>query len=232
MSTLSQVADTVREIVDLDEEDLPLSLIQTYVKDGFQRIIELERRWGFYQTTYTLSTIADQREYTIDDIGDGEALREIVSVIDTSIAGNRLNLISHDEAEAIWVGSLDTPGRPYHYSIWGGQLHLYPKPDTVYPLKVRGYREPSYDWVTVDEEIDCDASLHIALIYYAVSREYQRQEDPELAAMYKQSFDEAVAIARQDLMKMPSARPLVMAGGSIYPSRKRWLEDLGRTLGQ
>jgi hypothetical protein len=102
----------------------------------------------------------------------------------------------------------------------------------VYPLRVRGYREPSYTWLTQDVEVDCHDSLHIALVYYAVSREYQRQEDPELASMYKQSYDEAVFLAREDLMRTPSARPLVYAGGSVYPSKKRWMEDLGRTLGQ
>ncbi len=231
MSTLNELADTVREIVDLDEEDLPLSLLRIYFKDGFQRIIEQERRWSFYEVSYDLSTIADQREYVIANIDNGD-LKEIISVIDTSIAGNRLNMISYDDAEAIWVGSLDTPGRPYHYSLWSENLHLFPKPDTVYPLRVRGYREPSYTWLTQDVEVDCHDSLHIALVYYAVSREYQRQEDPELASMYKQSYDEAVFLAREDLMRTPSARPLVYAGGSVYPSKKRWMEDLGRTLGQ
>lgn len=231
MSTLNELATTVREIVDLDEEDLPLSLLRVYFQDGFQRIVELERRWSFYEVSYDLNTVADQREYVITSIDDGD-LKEIISVTDTSIAGNRLNMISYDDAEAIWVGSLDVAGRPYHYALWESNLHLFPKPDTVYPLRVRGYRKPSFDWLTQNEQVDIDEAFHLALVYYAVSREYQRQEDPELAMMYKQSYDEAVGIARQDLMRTPSARPLVFAGGSIYPSKKRWLEDLGRTLGQ
>ena len=50
--------------------------------------------------------------------------------------------------------------------------------------------------------------------------------------MYKQSFDEAVGLARKELMRPPSHQPVVMSRGTVRPSEKYWLESLGRTLGQ
>jgi hypothetical protein len=227
--SLADVRTMVRNISDLDSVDLPNSIIDDAVKEAFQRIIALERRWPKYQETYTFNTVASQRPYTISTIGD---IREVISLVDTSSAGSRLTMIPYDNAEDIWLGNTDVPSRPYFYAIWDAQLHLYPKPDAVYTITLRAYRNPVYTWLTnTSEAIDLDEWFHILLAYFVLARVYQRQEDPELSAMYLRSFEEGVAMARRDLMKTPSARPLLMSGGRQYPTMRRWLQTLGATLG-
>jgi len=227
--SLADVRTMVRNISDLDSVDLPNSIIDDAVKEAFQRIIALERRWPKYQETYTFNTVASQRPYTISTIGD---IREVISLVDTSSAGSRLTMIPYDNAEDIWLGNTDVPSRPYFYAIWDAQLHLYPKPDAVYAITLRAYRNPVYTWLTnTSEAIDLDEWFHILLAYFVLARVYQRQEDPELSAMYLRSFEEGVAMARRDLMKTPSARPLLMSGGRQYPTMRRWLQTLGATLG-
>lgn len=232
MSTSTELVALVRDIIDLQEDDLPTSLVRTFLRDGYDRVINLERRWPFFQTTYTFNTVANTRDYAITGIGSGD-LREATSLVDTSTAGNRLKLISPDEAEAVWVGGLDTAGRPLFFTFWGGNVSLYPKPDTVYPMKVRGYRKPSYTWVNDGvSQVDCDERLHTALAYYALSKAYERQEDPEMSAVYKRTFEEAVGLARVEIMRSSAHRPTILSGGRPYPSMNRWLQDIGRTLGQ
>ena len=227
--SLADVRTIVRNISDLDSVDLPNTIIDNAVKEAFQRIIALERRWPKYQETYTFNTVASQRPYTISTIGD---IREVISLVDTSSAGSRLTMIPYDNAEDIWLGNTDVPSRPYFYAIWDAQLHLYPKPDAVYTITLRAYRNPVYTWLTnTSEAIDLDEWFHILLAYFVLARVYQRQEDPELSAMYLRSFEEGVAMARRDLMKTPSARPLLMSGGRQYPTMRRWLQTLGATLG-
>lgn len=219
----------VRDISDLDTVDLPNSLLDTFVKEAFQRIVALERRWPFYQETYTLSTATNQRSYDIVNIGD---IREIVSIVDTTSSGNRFTEIAYDDAEEIWLGNTDVASRPYFWAVWGNQIHLYPKPDVSYPLTIRAYRNPSYAWLDNDlSEIDLDGWFHVLLAYYALARVYQRQEDNEMAMMYQRSFEEGVAMARRDLMKARSHRPLLLSGGKKYPTMRRWLQTLGATLG-
>lgn len=230
MTTTSSIVGTVRQIVDLDEIDLPLTLVQTYLRDGFERIINLERRWPFLETTTTMSTVANQREYALSGIGSGN-LREIISMVDSTDGGFRLGLISYDVAENIWLNTTDTASRPLYFAEWGTSIHLFPKPDMVYTMNVRGYRKPTYTWVTDTTgllEPDCDDRLHNALIYYAVSQVYKRQEDAELSAIYKQSFDEAVGIARREIMRPESARPMIMSGGQPGPSFNYWMQSIGR----
>lgn len=231
MATTNELISFVREITDLDQADLPSDLIVAYMKDGFQRIVNLERRWPFLETSATLNTVANQRDYPLSSIGDGD-IREITSILDNSASGNRLQLVSLDDAEAVWHGSFDTPARPLLFSEWNNSIKLFPKPDTVYPLIIRGYRKASYNWTTQrDTQVDCDERLHDAIAYYAVSQAYKRQEDNEMANSYKSSFDEAVTLARKELMRAPTYRQVVMARGVVRPSEKYWLESMGRNLG-
>lgn len=232
MATTNDIRQLVWDIMDLEDTDLPGALVVQFIRDGFDRIINLERRWPFYETTYTLNTTAGQRDYPISSIGSGD-LREVVSILDNSSAGNRLNIVSLDEAEAVWHGAFDVPTRPLLYAEWGESIKLYPKPDTVYPLTIRGYRKPGYAWATnTTLSPDLDERFHTALAYYAISQAYKRQEDSEMTQMYKQSFDEAVSLARTEIMRTPSHRPMIMSRGAVRPSSKYWLESMGRTLGQ
>jgi hypothetical protein len=227
--SLADVRTMVRDISDLDTTDVPNSIIDNAVKEAFQRIVALERRYPKYQESYTFNTVANQRPYPISAIGD---IREIISLVDTSSSGARLTMIPYDNAEEIWLGNTDTASRPYFYAMWDAALHLYPKPDVIYNITVRAYRNPVYTWLTnTSEAIDLDEWFHVLLAYFALARVYQRQEDPELSAMYMRSFEEGVAMARRDLMKTPSARPLLLSGGRQYPTMRRWLQTLGATLG-
>lgn len=230
MITLETLRDQVRAMADLDETDLSDAVIDQFAREGFQRIYALERRWPYLQESYTFTTVPDQRSYSIESIGD---IREIISVVDTSESGNRFTLIDYNNAEEIWLGNTDTPSRPYFYSFWNKQIHLWPKPDASYPITVRAYRNPNYDWLlSPTQDIDLDEWFHAILPYFVLARVYQRQEDTELSAMYMRSFDEGVAFARRDLMKASSAQPVIMSGGKRYPTMRRWLQTLGATLGQ
>ena len=228
--TLTQLRTQVRNMADLDEVDLPDVIIDQFAREGFQRIYSLERRWPYLQETYTFNTVVDQREYTISTIGD---IREIISVVDSSTAGNRLTLIDYNQAEDIWLGNTDVPSRPYFYSFWDKKIQFWAKPDAVYPITVRAFRNPVYTWLTDTEEtIDLDEWFHALLPYFVLARVYQRQEDAQLSQMYLNSFEEGVALARRDLMKASSAQPVIMSAGRQYPTMRRWLQTLGATLGQ
>jgi hypothetical protein len=228
--TLTTLRTQVRAMADLDEEDLPDAIIDQFAREGFQRIYALERRWPYLQESYTFNTVASQREYTISTIGD---IREIISVVDSSTSGNRLTLIDYNNAEDIWLGNTDVPSRPYFFSFWDKKLQLWPKPDAVYPIVLRAFRNPVYTWLSDTEEtIDLDEWFHALLPYFVLARVYQRQEDAQLSQMYLNSFEQGVGLARRDLMKASSSQPVIMSAGRQYPTMRRWLQTLGATLGQ
>jgi len=230
--TATSLRQTVRDITDLDTEDLPDSLLNLYIRDGYYRILDVEKRWSFLEQSFTFNTVAGQREYSISAF-TADPISQVVSIVDNTAVGQRLDMVSYDMAEQTYMGSYDTSGDPLFYAVWDGAIHLFPKPNNVRTLTCRGYREP-IDWVTSGGAVDASPSLHFPLVYYACSRIYQRLEDSAMAAVYKQSFDEGVALARAQIKKPVSHGHLIMAHGQTKgrPTYKGWLEQLGKTLGQ
>ena len=228
--TATQLRQTVRDITDLDADDLPDSLIDLYVRDGYYRILDLEKRWDFLEKSFTFNTVQGQRAYLISGL-TADPISQIVSVVDNTGVGSRLDMVGYDMAEVTYNGSYDTNGDPLFYAIWEGNIHLFPKPNNVRTLTCRGYREP-VDWQTSGGAIDASPSLHFPLVYYAVSRVYQRLEDAQMATIYKTAFDEGVSLARQNIKKPNSHAQLIMAHGQTRgrPTFNGWLNKLGRQL--
>ena len=200
--TAEDLRQTVRDITDLDSDDLPDSLLNLYIRDGYYRILDMEKRWTFLEKSFTMNTIANQRSYTIANL-TGDPISEVVSIVDSTGVGSRLDMIGYDEAERTYIGSYDIAGEPLFYAIWEGKIHLYPKPNNVRTLTVRGYREP-IDWITSEGDVDASPNLHFPLVYYACSRVYQRLEDSVMSTEYKRSFDEGVILAKDSILKPSS----------------------------
>jgi len=216
----------VRDITDLDANDLPDSLIKLYLRDGYYRVLDLEKRWPFLEKTFTFATVSGTRAYTVSAF-TADPMDQIMSIMDNVGVGNNLEMVAYNELEQAYAGGSDTARPPEFYALWEGKIHLFPKPNDIRTLTVRGYREP-IDWVTTGAAVDASANLHIALAYYACSRIYQRLEDTEMANEYKRSFDEAVTLAVKNIQIPTSHASLVLSGRSLGRTNDRWLKALGR----
>ena len=229
--TAQGLRDVVRDITDLDATDLPDGLLNLYIRDGYYRILDTGERWSFLEKSFTFNTVSEQRAYPVANF-TADPISEVISIVDPTGVGYRLDMIGHDEAEATYVGSYDISGDPLFYTVWEGNIHLYPKPNNVRTLNVRAYREPT-DWITSAGNVDASPNLHFPLAYYACSRVYQRLEDTVMADTYKRAFDEGVALARASIMRPTSHAHMVLNAGRTKgrPTYKGWLQNLGRTLG-
>jgi hypothetical protein len=230
--TAAGLRDAVRNITDLDQQDLGDDILNLYIRDGYYRILDLDKRWPFLEKSFTFNTVQNQRAYPIVNF-TADPMSQIVSIVDPTAVGTRLDMVSYDEAEALYVGSYDTPGEPLFYALWEGNIHLFPKPNNARTLLARGYREP-LDWVTSNGFVDASPNLHFPLVYYAASRVYQGLEDAQMADMYKRSYDEGVALARKQIQTPNSHSHLMLSAGYTKgrPTFNGWMNKLGRQLGQ
>lgn len=228
----ASLREAVRDITDLDSDDLPDALLDLYIRDGYYRILDLEKRWPFLEKSFTFSTITEQRAYVIENF-TSDPIAQVVSIVDNTSTGYRLQMIGYDEGERTYSGSYDTSGDPLFYAVWEGRIHLFPKPNNARLLQVRAYREPT-DWITLEGDVDAAPNLHFPLVYYAAARVYQRLEDTVMADAYKRSFDEGVALARQNITQPTSHTPLRLNSGPTNgrPTYQGWLQSLGKNLGQ
>ena len=90
---LNDIITKVREVTELDSTDVPTSVITMYIRDGYNQIINLERRWSFLECKFNMTTTANVGEYTIDDF-TADDIREVISIVDDE--GTRLEYISYD----------------------------------------------------------------------------------------------------------------------------------------
>jgi len=218
-----------------DEVDINQTLVLQFIKEGYQRVISLYDRWPWFQSIYTFNTVNNQRGYstgftltntTSTAIATPAAGRtfsdiaQIINVVNNTNGGNELVYIDQFKAESIWVGTSDQSDIPAYWSLWAGQVNLWPKPNDVYAITMRGYRVPSLAWLdnlgaNSTEYVDLDTEFHMMLINFVMMRIFQYQEDPEMAAVYQRHFQEGVAIAQQNIAAPNSNQPLIMSGGLL-----------------
>ena len=235
--TLAQMRDFVAQLSDLDigqdpNDDITTDLVNGFIKEGFQKIVALSNRYPYYQSTYGFSTVIDIHGYStfgqllptvvsksITDIA------QIIAVINNTNAGNSLIYIDQFKAESIWVGSNDVSGIPAYFSIWANQVNLWPKPDQVYSMTIRGYRRPNLNWLSdVNVSIDISPDFQLPLVNYVMSRVFQFQEDPEMANIYMRNYESEVAIIQANLTAPNSNQPLIMSGG-LQLANGYWWSD-------
>lgn len=210
---LQQIRDYVRSHLDIEVEDLPDVLLDTMIREGSKRIERAEERWPFYETNYTLTTVASQRDYPFATI---DANLQAIH----GIRGEQweLRYIGVDTADKRWSRNLQQTSEPSHFGIWADTLRLYPDPDAAYDLIVRGYRKPE-DWVSLGagSSPDMPDELHNTVAMWALSRAYYQQEDLELGAVYERMFGDELNEFRRRIAGTPFAQPLIANSAPDVP---------------
>lgn len=207
--TLSDIRSRAREVAEVSTADVSDTLMDLFIRDGYNRIIDLERRWPFLEVSFDMTTTANQSAYTINDFTT-HSIREVVSIVDPDNV--RLDFISYELAEETFKTNDAPAGRPMFAAHWADQIHIFPKPKAVYTLNVRAYREPT-DWITAAGSPDGIEAFDLALVDYAVARSYKMQEAFVPAQEFERSFNDTVAFARRDVMKADSYAPIQLSSG-------------------
>lgn len=210
---LQELRDAVRAQLDTDEDELPNTLVNLFLNDAYARTIQMEERWPFFESSWSLSSVADTSAYTLDT-----TISALVQVLDTA-SDFVLAQLDHAVATRAYGDGSASSGVPTYWSEWAGSIYLWPRPNTVRTYSLIGYRKPT-DWIAAgaSSEVDADSRLHLPLYYYAVSLVYAQQEDDILEAMYMNRYVQSVARARDDIMRVPQHRPIVMSRGRPHVS--------------
>jgi hypothetical protein len=234
-----------------DQDDISQTLVLQFIKEGYQRIVSLYDRWPWFQAVYSFDTVVNQRGYSsgftlenttstaVTTPASGKSfsdIAQVINLVNNTNSGNELIYIDQFKAEQIWVGTNDTADIPAYWSLWAGQINLWPKPNDVYDITMRGYRVPSLTWLdnlgsSSTDYVDLDTEFHMMLVNFVMMRIFQYQEDPEMAAVYQRHFQEGVAIAQQNLSAPNANQPLIMSGGlQLTPYGYWWNNTPGITV--
>ena len=125
------------------------SVIEAAIQDAIVR--HEAERFTFNDTTFRLTTVADQEFYTLPDdlrtrsngaLQGGETLLEIdAATIIYNESGYPLT--AYNDAEAEICGLTSYRGQPTGYSWTDTELRLEPIPDQAYPIYINGLKRLS-----------------------------------------------------------------------------------------
>lgn len=202
--TVVDIRNHVRDYFDADVEDVPDRLIDRWISEGWGKIVRYRRNWPGFEANAEIRTIANVTTYPAP-------LKDV-----TTIDGPERQLARMDDNEArrrFIVGGVEhVADKPRAFSVWGGQLRLWPTPNAVFVLKVSGYRAPINPLERpATESIDLphpDASE--MLLAWVMYRAALREAEEEQAADYKDSFSQGMQLLAKDETDAPSYAPVVM----------------------
>jgi hypothetical protein len=210
----------VRDYLDLDATDMSDELVDAWVQDGYRRIIQVIRRWPFFEAEANITTEVGVQAYTLEVDFDN-----IVSVDGT---WGTLDFLDHSQARERFhlFGSSVSQGHARAWSMWAGQFHVWPVPDAGETLTIVGWRSPQ-DWVSGHEAgavPDFPADFEDALVLWTLRMAHLHQEDIDLAEIDRQNFQDRLDELVQHHTQTPTAFPVIVGGGygrraSQLPSR-------------
>ena len=206
---LGDIRKAVRDRVELDETDLPNDILDPFIQEGFDRVIQLETRWPFYEKVWTFPMAAEAVSFALpSDVAELAAIRT---------ANNRLTKIQHRDGED-YYGFDSAAGEPCHWSKVGSDIYVWPPPSAEAQIVLRGWRLP-LDWIAsgAGTVVDADTRLHRPIVNYALSVVYAQQEDEVLSGQYLGMFEQGAALARQAVMRPWKEETLTLGDG-----RLRW----------
>tara|TARA_R110002153_G_scaffold45623_1_gene128729 strand:+ start:6823 stop:7485 length:663 start_codon:yes stop_codon:yes gene_type:complete len=204
---VQELRDAVRLQLDLEVEDLSNALIDLYLLEAFQQTTANENRWPWLETSWTVSATSDGLPI------DMPATFGVAA----SVTGEGLQSVSHvnhSSAEAYYSDDTSGADTADLFSLWGNQLYLWPKSNSVKTVTVRGWRLLSEDWSGVASGVpDCDSRLHPSMVHYAISRAYAGQEDDQLSAFYLSTWQRMISVTMTQIMRAEYQGPVQMGRG-------------------
>lgn len=206
--TLDEIRTFVRTFFEFDEEDLPNLLIDTWAGEAQNRILRARRDWPHLEVQTSLVTETGLGSYPLPT-----DLRTIIHVEHPT--NGRLRSLYHPIAEQVYFQSGGVQsGTPDTYSRWGTLIFLWPQPIANETLQVYGYRAP-LDFVAAggSSAPDLPVDFHQAVLEWVMAKSYLFEDDPEMAAIHRQTFDDLLAVYVSDEVQPDPVAPLIFGGG-------------------
>lgn len=207
--SLEQLRAYVRQHLDLDEDEVPNSMLDVWARDASIKISRSRKRWPFYETSWQLTLTDGVSDYPLSALSPTPD--EITSVVRND---RRLIYMGRDDAEAAYLPYQQHGGYVTYWNTWGDVLRLYPTPSGSDLLYLRGYRKAT-DWVAAGAGAtpDFPDEFHDAIRLYLLAMAYLQQEDPEMAQQFVSAFNSEMDILKKQFGDAPGSYPLVLGGG-------------------
>lgn len=205
---LTDLRDYVWAHLDLDEDEIPTTLLDMWAREATRKIVRSRKRWPFLQASWTLATVDADATYPLTDLTP--SVDEIVSIV---APDRRLIWAGYDSAESHFLPDSENSGTVMWWSVWGDTLTLWPTPTGVTNMILRGYRQVD-DWVAdgAGAEPDLPEDFHDLIRLHMLASALSQQEDLELASKYANDFTGDLERLKKDFGTGPLTQPMIIGG--------------------
>jgi hypothetical protein len=207
---LGQLRDYVRTWLDVDEEDLPSSILDPIFDDCARMIFDTEAHWPWLQTNIAVTVPADA------STGVDIATQGISEVL-VARPATPLNVVVYDYMDYNQAIRQDWrhQSEPMYWSSSNGRFYLWPTPVTDTVILLDGFRAMNTTWTTggTGASPDCPEDFEPLFRAWGLRGGYLQQDDPESAATYQGEFQSLLTQKVRTYMRTPAAPPLVLNGG-------------------
>ncbi|EKE03666.1 MAG: hypothetical protein ACD_20C00171G0001 [uncultured bacterium] len=194
--------DILKNVCILAHEEQPATFAETsdpypeikqYIKNTVEEVCS-KFPWTFREKTYTLTTTAVQREYTLQaGLLASNILQDGVRMEGYS---KPLYFMYHQDLDKLVLSS----GKPYRYSVYGGKLILDPIPDAQYVVTIK--------YLTVNFATSTDgstekANLALETDISIIPERYTKVIEWGAFSLFRQNFkpDEKYSLARNKFLE-------------------------------
>lgn len=186
--------------------------MNVYLQEAFDRTMAFSNEWPRNETTWTIAKVPGTLAIALPaDVN----VPGILSVVDVD-RGYKLVSVVHENAENTFGTTTSGGTTPLYYSLWGGQMFLWPRvsDDADVQLLLRGYRQPVWD-NGASAIPDLDPRLHVTLCYFAMALVHAQQEDEVMEGVYTVRWQRDLTQQLRTIMQPVGNKPLVMHGGAV-----------------
>jgi len=229
MATLAEISSFARAVLQTDDTDLTDEMLLVFGNDSTERIVNVRNIWPHLYSEGTLAVVASDGQYALNSASfTPQTFTYLESVWDDNGMGRSLVETDYQEATAFWIGNNQTESdSPGWFSIYGGNLYLYPRPSASRTYRVGGYREPTA-MTTSGTSPDLPTRFHNAIQYGVVSLALAQTEDYEGAQYWAGIANQAVNAAMRAQFNNTTHRPAQMhgRGGPRYWWYRDWIRSM------
>lgn len=206
MKALAELRQYIYDFLDVEVFDISEDLLNSWAKEGYDRIVKMARRLPHFESEHVVQTIPYQQH--ID-------MPETLESIDWLTVGGRvLRPIDFREGYEEYVSHDGQPnvGEPARFSPHNGRIFFWPMPHSEREVVIQGWRKP-FDWVAIAGTPDMPEEFESVLLSYMLYRAYGHQGLIEDQAVERAEFDSQITQLTSWEKEIPTQSPMILGGG-------------------
>lgn len=206
MKTLAGLRQYIYDFLDIESFDIPEGLLNTWAKEGYDRIIKMDRRIPHFEASFSTTVTAGDFQFPFP--------AELDSIDWVTVNGRIVEPVDFREGYdqfVSWDGQR-TSGLVTHYSAHNGMFYLWPTPAGSETVVIHGWRKPT-DWVSTAGTPDMPEHFESVLLSFMLYRAYGHQGLIEDAQAERAEFESQLGQLHDWETSTPTQRPLILGGG-------------------